>query len=226
MFGLFIYFVTRPWIGENYETKIYVRVHEASKILGLVSSQDKNPLVYFQKAARKLEGAILVIGTLASRLKLMDSTLASTLADPLETLENRLEKRILPMILNQKKDESMMTTRTNVIVVLNHLAGIFNEENPLRIDDIVQENKILEGHTEIEVEKKPSRMKIIWSKESTKLLSSMIAGFVFIFAIFLVHSELAKYSIVEFLSNSTNFVEFLGVCIVVGGIIYEYRKRK
>ena len=102
----------------------------------------------------------------------------------------------------------------------------FNEENPLTIDDIVQENKILEAHPETEVEKKPSTMRIIWSKESVKLTTSIISGFVIVFLGILVQSTLAKYDLAKALGNLQNFLEFFGVSMGLGIFIFEVRKKK
>jgi hypothetical protein len=130
IFGFVMYAISREWAYENYEAYIYVYVHEASEMLGLVpararASNDKKSLRYIKKAAKKLEKAILEMRRLVVSLKAINSRLVNNQIEPLETLGNMLEKRILPAISTQKKTESMIAIQQDMIVVLNRLAGVF-----------------------------------------------------------------------------------------------------
>jgi hypothetical protein len=214
----FFYLVSRPWATENYETSIFVDIYDASKLLELVSDEDENSHFYSKKASKKLEEAILHIGSLAYKLEQVNSTLANKkFVEPLRNLEKNLETRILPRVSKHNDVQGMIS-------VLHGLAKIFGEiVKPLSLEEIVSKNKDLERFETIDTKKEPNRFRTMLSKEPIKLSYDILLGLIVIFGAVFVHSVFYKYSLTESLSNLTNFLEVLGVGVAVGIGIYGIR---
>lgn len=220
MISLF-YLLSRPWAKENYETSIFVDVYNASKLLELVSDEDENSPFYSRKASKKLGEAISHIGSLAYKLKEVNSTLVNKkFVEPFRTLGENLETRILPRI-SEHIELQVMTS------VLHGLAQLFGEEmKPISLEDIISKNKNLERFTEVKVERKPSQYRLFMSREPVKATGIITLSLFADFLIVYIHSKLFQYDLWTRLSDLTTFVTVLGFGIAIGAIVYEIIKRR
>jgi hypothetical protein len=220
LFLLFFYWGSREWSGETRETSIFIQAHDASKLLNLVSPQDKNSTLYAKKAAKKLEGIISEIRTMAGVLTRANSTLLNRLGEPLEVLAKNLEDWILPRTEKEKDVQ-------DVISVLRGLARLFSETTqPLSLEDVISKNKDLLRFKISKPEGKASVIVTGWSKATVKFFVSMVFGEIIVFGIAFGHSFLYKYNLGDSLSNLMSFITLIGVGVAIGIGVFEIMRRR
>lgn len=210
----FIYVMTRSWAQETAETKIFVNMYEASKLLELCSKKDEDSMFYSRKASSKVSSSIRSLGNLCNALNKMLSTLFKReFAEALSQLKESLETRILPRVAQNRDTETM-------IHVLRGLAQLFGEVvKPITLQDIISKNKDLERFEPIESGKRTTReaFATMISSRPMKFLCSVFLGYFSIIVIAGIFSHFLTIDFVEFLQN--NLVGVVSGGAVLSGIV-------
>lgn len=216
LFGFF-YLISRSWAKEWFETDIFVDMYDGFKLLELCSNEDEDSLFYSRKAAKKVRHTINKLSSWCNQIDQTLSKLAhEEYIEPLRSLRERLEKRILRRIAQHKDIESM-------IRVLQRLAGVFSEaDRPISLDEINIVNKQLEHYEPIELEESPTRhaFAIIASSKAMKFLVSVFLGYFSITVIIWIFCQFLTFDFVEIMRS--NLVGAVSGGAVLSGIIASF----
>ncbi len=219
LFGA-IYIMTRPWAGEWYETKIFVRTYEAFKLLELCSNEDGSSMFYSRKATKKVRGAIRTLNKWAEHVELSSSKLINReYTEPLRNLVENIETRILPRIAQNKDIIEMIS-------VLRGMAKLFGEiQKSVNLEEINSKNKDLERYEPIELERTPSRLRFLLSMNPFRLLCSFLLSFFIITTALFIRSMFVPTDLMDLFGLPT-FVEIIGIGFAIALGIYAIWKRK
>jgi len=216
----FLYVMSQSWAQEMYETDIFVDMYEASNLLELCRKKDEDSMFYSRKVSNKVSSAIRSLGNLCTNLdKIFSRLIKREFAKPLNQLKENLETRILPRIAQNRDTETM-------IHVLRGLAQLFGEvAKPTTLQDIILKNKDLERFEPIELEKAPSRLRILLSMNPIRLLCSFLLSFSIITIPLFIRSMFVPTDLMDLLGLPT-FIEILGIGFAIALGIYAIWKRR
>ena len=216
----FVYGMSQPWGSETLETYIFANLYQASEQLELCSSEDSKSKLCLRKALKKVENVLFYLTRFEKQLKEVNSGLVKAeLIEPLKKLRTNLRERILPRIENPKETNQMLS-------VLRGLADMFGEiPRPLKLDAINDKNKVLESYDRIETKGEPKKLGIVLSRRPVRFLLSNLFSFFVILAVILIQSFASHTNFWDSLSNTTNFLAFIGIVIALGFGIYESTKK-
>jgi hypothetical protein len=220
MLVAFVYGMRQPWGSETLETYIFANLYQASQQLDLCSSEDSKSKLCLRKALKKVENVLFYLTRFEKQLKEVNSGLVKAeLIEPLKKLRINLRERILPRIENPKETYEMLS-------VLRGLADMFGEIlRPLKLDAINDKNKVLESYDRIETKGEPKKLGIVLSLRPVRFLLSNLFSFFVISAVILIQSFASHTNFLDSLSNTTNFLAFIGIVIALGFGIYESTKK-
>jgi len=223
--GLLFWFliaVTRSWFPEMVETKIFVKLYEASNRAQLCLTKDGTSQSNLELAHKKAKDATLILKRYSVKLSSESSSrlVKNEVAEPYKELAKNLETRILPRIVQRKNLPEIQG-------ILCALAFSFSEVYAvLHVSDIISRNKELNKYEPINVEEPISTFRIILAKDSVRIFLSFFISFLGLITILWIHSVLANTNLLEEFNDSSYFLQF-AIGVIAGGLgIYALLRQK
>jgi len=192
----------RFWISESSETMIFVNLYRAIDFLELCSEEKETSRLYLGKAAKHVKNVITELDELTSpeKVKINSVLFDKEYAEPLESLSENLESRILPRIIESKNMLKMCS-------MLRGMAKIFGEiQKPIDMNDINSLNENLKSLKEISLKVKPTIFKTAIKSKPMILVVSAFLGFFSITIIAFFYCQLLTMDFFDFMRNNLQYI--------------------
>jgi hypothetical protein len=218
IFGFFgfylsgIFVSSRYIISESIEERVFYRLYKTLDLLELYPKEKESLKFIKEEAAKHLKSVIFMLRRFYEGSHPSSTLYSKEFASLFRDLNEKLERRILPRIINYKDIERVKSA-------IKELAEFFGEiHNPMSSDKLRDISKGLEIFEEIVIEKKTvkSIMKSILSSKPAKLIGSLFLGYFSVVMIILIFCQATNIDFMGFMRG--NLMGIVSAGAVISGI--------